>query len=48
MKTKIWYEVVLVLDSEEEEVLAKVRGKGLAMRVKMDFQKIYKYKIIIK
>ena len=47
MAKKIWYEVILVLDSKEE-VLAKVRRKGLAMRVKMDFKKIYKDKIIIK
>ena len=47
MAKKIWYEVILVLDSKEE-VLAKVRSKGSAMRVKMDFQKIYKDKIIIK
>lgn len=47
MATKIWYNVILITN-EGEEILAKVKSKGLAMRVKMDFQKIYTDKIIIK
>lgn len=47
MATKIWYNVILITN-EGEEILAKVKSKGLAMRVKMDFQKIYANKIIIK
>lgn len=47
MATKIWYNVILVTD-EGEKILAKVKSKGFAMRVKMDFQKIYTDKIIIK
>lgn len=47
MATKIWYNVMLITN-EGEEILAKVKSKGLAMRIKMDFQKIYTDKIIIK
>ena len=47
MATKIWYNVILITN-EGEKILAKVKSKGLAMCVKMDFQKIYANKIIIK
>lgn len=39
---KLWYNVVLVYNDNTEEVVAKVKSKGLAYNVVKTFNKLYK------